>query len=493
MRTGPETMTIEDRPRRILIVGGGIAGLTAAYRLGQARRRGLPVDELLLEAGDRLGGVIRTDQAEGCVIEAGPDSFLREKPAAAALVRELGLGDSLMGSNDAGGRRTCILRRGRLEPLPDGMMLMVPARLAPVLKSPLIPWCSKWTIVREWLTGRAPGGPPSGEDESVSSFVTRHFGAGMLGTIVEPLLAGVYGGDSSQLSARSVLGRFEDMERRHGSLIRAARAMRNKTAVSASPEPIFITLGEGLGSLVAALAREIEPERVELGRRVARIERAGSDAEAPGYRLMLEDGSVREADRVILATPAWASAALVEPLDAELGDELAAIPYSSAVLVALVYPGAVRSRLPQGFGFLVPRAEGRRLLACTFVHQKFQHRAPPDRALVRCFLGGARDTQVMADDDAVLRTVREELDSILGVRDEPLFARVYRWPRSMAQYMVGHDRRMEIIREHLQRLPGIYLAGNAYSGIGIPDVIRTGEAAAREGTGDLVPKRVEVR
>lgn len=486
-------MILQDRARRIVVVGGGIAGLAAAHQLGQARRRGLPIDELLLETGDRLGGVVRTDRAEGCIIEAGPDSFLREKPEAAALARELGLGDSLIGSNDAG-RRTYILQRGRLQPLPEAMMLMAPARVGPVLRSPLIPWGSKWTMLREWLTGCAPGGDAPADDESVSSFVTRHFGSGMLENIVEPLLAGVYGGDAAEMSARSVLGRFREMEKKHGSLIRAARAVRSARANSGERGPIFMTLREGLGSLVAAISREIEPERVEFRRKAVRVERAAGDADAPGYRVVLEDGSSREADRVILALPAWASAALLAPLDPPLGEHLAAIPYRSAVLVALVYPESVRSRLPQGFGFLVPRSEGRRLLACTFVHQKFEHRAPADRALLRCFLSGADDAQLLTTgDDTILRTVRQELDSILGLRDEPLFARVYRWPRSMAQYVVGHHRRLEAIRERLLHLHGIHLAGNAYSGIGIPDAIRTGQTASREATADLVPESVEVR
>ncbi len=471
---------LQSQRRRILIVGGGIAGLAAAYRLSQARRRGLPVDEFLLESSDRLGGVIRTDRAEGCIIEAGPDSFLREKPEAAALARELGLADELIGSNDAG-RRTYILHRRRLQPFPESMILMAPARVGPVLRSPLISWSSKWTMLREWLTGRAPGGDPPADDESVSSFVARHFGGGMLETIVEPLLAGVYGGDAAEMSARSVLGRFCDMETKHGSLIRAARVFRTRMESSGERGSIFMTLREGLGSLVAALAREIEPERVELQRHAVRMERAVSDPGVPRYRVALEDGSSREADGVILALPAWASAELLGSLDPVLSEHLAAIPYRSAVLVALVYPESVRARLPQGFGFLVPRAEGRRLLACTFVHQKFQNRAPANRALLRCFLGGADDAEVLAaGDDAVMRIVREELAAILGLHDEPLFARVYRWPRSMAQYVVGHHRRMLAIQERLQHLAGICLAGNGYSGIGISDAIRTGETAARE-------------
>ena len=476
-------MMPDDGSCRIVVVGGGMAGLAAAYRLGQARRHGAPIDECLIEASDRLGGVVQTDRAEGCVIEAGPDSFLTEKPEAAALARELGLGDSLIGSNDAG-RRTYILHRGRLRPLPDGLLLMVPSRLWPVLTTPLIPLSSKMAIVRESLMGRAPGGPAPNGDESVASFIARHFGRGMLDNITEPLLAGVYGGDPARLSVRSVLGRFRDLEAKYGSLTRAGLALRKQ--MTGARRPIFTSLADGLGSLVEALAGRIGSDRVELQRRVIRVEEPGLSHDGPRYRLMFEDGSSREADVVMLAIPAWAAAKLLADLDNSLSAVLTDIPYNSAVTVALVYDGAVRARLPQGFGFLVPRVERRRLLACTFVHAKFDHRAPADRAFLRCFLGGSRDSAILeASDDEILRVVRDELAAILGIRDQPLVSRICRWRDAMAQYEVGHANRLALIAARLREHPGLYLAGNAYSGIGISDVIRTGELAAREAIAHL--------
>jgi protoporphyrinogen/coproporphyrinogen III oxidase len=477
-----------DEIRRIVVVGGGIAGLAAAYRLGQARRQGAPVDEYLIEAGDRLGGVIRTELVDGCVIEAGPDSFLREKPEAAALARELGLGDSLMGSNDAW-RRTYILHQGRLERLPEGLMLLAPARLGPVLNTPLLPVTGKIAILREWLTGRAPGGPPPEADESIASFIGRHFGPGMLENIAEPLLAGVYGGDSASLSVRSVLSRFVEMEKKYGSLTRAAMAAKRRGSPNVAS--IFMTLRCGLGSLVESLAGEIGTDRVEFGRRAVSVE-IGSRAERR-YRICFEDGSSREADSVILALPAWASASLLRNLDPELSEQLNAIPYSSAVTVAMAYDGQVRSRLPQGFGFLVPRAENRRLLACTFVHAKFDDRTPDDRALLRCFLGGSRDLEILeASDEQILSAIREELRSILGIDSSPLFFRIYRWPRAMAQYVVGHGERLRVIAGRLREHPGLHLAGNAYTGIGISDAIRTGEAAVRQALDCLAPAAGQV-
>jgi protoporphyrinogen/coproporphyrinogen III oxidase len=465
---------------RIVIVGGGMAGLAAAYRLGEARLAGAPIDECLLEAGDRLGGVVHTEHIDGCVIEAGPDSFLSEKPEAAALARELGLGEALIGSNDAE-RRTYILHRGRLEPLPDGFMLMVPTRILPVLTSPLIPFSGKLMMAREWLSGRAPGGPPPPGDESVAGFIRRHFGNGVLENIAEPLLAGVYGGASADLSASAVFARFRAMEQQRGSLVRAALSSRARMRGRAAP-PIFTTLRDGLASLVDALAARIEPARLQLRTCVESVDVLDeSPASGRCYRIACAGGSVREAHSVILALPAWASANLLAGIDSRLAAELATIPYNSALTVALAYDGHVRARLPRGFGFLVPRAEKRRLLACTFVHAKFDHRAPPGRALLRCFLGGGRDAAVLElDDGEVVRTARHELRSILGLHEEPLFSRVHRWPRAMAQYTVGHPERTRLIAERLRRHPGLHLAGNAFSGIGVPDVVRTGELAARE-------------
>ena len=468
-------MLSTESTRRIVVVGGGISGLAAAYRLGQARREGVPIDEILVEAGDRVGGVIRTDRVSGCVIEAGPDSFLREKPEAASLAREIGLGPDLIGSNDST-RRTYILHKGRLEPFPEGLMLMVPTRVWPVVTTPLIPLASKLTMAREWLSGRAPGGPAPAGDESVQEFITRHFGRGMLDQVTEPLLAGVYGGDPTELSARSVLARFCQMEAEHGSLTRGALAIRKKMR-KAGQSPIFVTLRDGLGSMVERLRGEIGKDRIELRRRVRRV---AAEPENRRYRIVFDDESSTEAEGVVLALPAWASAEVLTDLDSALAAQLEAIPYNSAVTVALGYKDEVRQKLPRGFGFLVPRTEKRSLLACTFMHAKFENRAPTNRAFLRCFLGGSRQPEILeASDDEVIRTVRSELRSILGLTDEPLFSRIYCWPCAMAQYTVGHAERVRAIRERLSQHAGLYLAGNYFEGIGVSDAIRTGQAAAR--------------
>ena len=471
-------------PQRVAILGGGITGLAAAYDLARARQSGAPVEELLFERGERLGGTIFTERVNGFVVEGGPDSFLSEKPEAAALCRELGLGDSLIGSNDAE-RRTYILQRDRLVPLPEGLMLLVPTRLWPLLTTPLLPLASKVSVVTEWFTS-APPDTREDADESVASFVRRHFGDAMVENIADPLLAGVFGGDSERLSVRSALPRFVAMEREHGSLTRAALKIRKqrRTAAAAAPS-LFTTLKEGLGRMVEALTGHLDRARLHLGQRVVAIERAapkpaGTGRAAQGgapYTIRSDDGGVHQADAVILALPTYECARLVSPLDSALAETLAAIPYSSALTVSLGYDAPVS--LPPGFGFLAPRAAKRRLIACTFVHQKFRHRAPEGCALVRCFLGGTRDPGALdLTDDQITGLVRQELRSILRLSAEPRFVRVYRWPSSMPQYVLGHEERVAAMRARLASHPGLFLAGNAYSGVGLSDCIRTGRDAA---------------
>jgi oxygen-dependent protoporphyrinogen oxidase len=470
--------------RRIAVLGGGISGLTAAYTLARARQSGSPIEEFLVEASSRLGGVVQTERLGEFVLEAGPDSFLSEKPEAAALCRELGLGDSLIGSNDAR-RRTYILHRGKLVPLPDGLMLMVPTRMWPLVTTSLIPFGSKLSMARE-LFMPAPDRDVNA-DESVASFVSRHFGSAMLENIADPLLSGVYGGDSELLSARSVLNRFWQMEEEYGSLARGIRAARRKRLEAAgknpnsgppSASPLFTTLKNGLGQMTEALSKELDHDRVFTGRRIDAIEKEQANFESL-YRIRCEGGASHTAHAVVLAMPAFECSRLLAGLDASLGESLRSIPYSSAMTVALGYDARVASRLPAGFGFLVPRKEHRRLLACTFVHNKFDHRAPTGQALLRCFLGGARDGDVLKlSDDAVLALVQQELRAVLNLSAEPLFYRIHRWPSSMAQYNVGHAEILARIETRLKNHPTLALAGNAYSGIGISDCVRTGRAAA---------------
>jgi oxygen-dependent protoporphyrinogen oxidase len=460
-------------PQRIAVIGGGISGLVAAYELARARRAGAAVEEYLLEAGPRLGGALRSERVSGCLVEAGADSFLTEKREAAESCRELGLTDELMGSNDAD-RRTWILHRGRLEPLPDGLEFFVPARPTSVLSTRLLSAGDKLALVAELFQR-----PKRLPEESVAALVRRHFGAGLLDTIVEPLLAAVYGGDPQELSARATLPRLVQMEETTGSLIRALR--RNRRPAAAERPPLFTTLRNGLDSLAAAAASQLEPARVRCRQRVEAVSpRAGG-----GFELRGAGETLLSVDAVVLAIAAHEAARLLAPLDPSLAQHLGGIPYSSSLIVAVGYDAPLT--VPPGFGFLVPEKEGLRLRACTFVGQKFPQRVPPGRALFRCFYGGVRDEAALElTDEEAAALVQTDLRRVLRLEVEPLFVRVYRWPRAIAQYTLGHLDRVAAIRSRVQALRGLFLCGNYFDGIGIADCVRSGRAAATDCLENLV-------
>jgi oxygen-dependent protoporphyrinogen oxidase len=479
---------------RTAIIGGGIAGLAAAYELEQARASGAAVEYTLFEARERLGGSLSSEIVDGAVLERGPDSFLSEKPVAAQLCRELGLEGELLPSNDAA-RKTWVVVRNRLIPLPDGLMFLVPTKLIPTALTRLFSLKTKVRMGLELLLPPRPSGLP---DEAVAALVERHFGREAVDRLADPLLSGIFGGDAAQLSARTVLPRLVEMESEYGSLTRGMLAAHRKMRARASEaakkngggqagtsstptaRSIFTTLRGGLQQLVDALAARLDPESVRLATPVTGIEKT-----AEGWRV--EAGGVCEAyDSVIMASPAWAAGALLGAVDAVLGEELSAIPYSSSITVNLIYDEVRLGRLPDGFGFLVPASEGRAMLACTFVHRKFLGRTPPGKAVLRAFLGGMNNEALLAEtDEALVAAVRRELAAILGegivgLAMEPEHAQVSRWRRAMAQYAVGHQERMARVAARVAALPGLRLAGNAYDGIGIPDCIRLGRKAAKE-------------
>ena len=482
-----------ERTMRTAIIGGGIAGLAAAYELERARAGGAEVEYTLFEASPRLGGVLSSEIVNGAVLEYGPDSFLSEKHAGAELCRELGLGDQLVASNDAE-RKTYVVVRNRLVPLPDGLMFLVPTKLIPTATTRLF---SLGTKIRMGLELLHPP-RPNEQDESVAALVERHFGPEAVDRLADPLLSGIFGGDATQLSARTVLPKLVEMESKYGSLTRgmlaAHKQMRAKLAAQQqnsgapsgrpearrSPRGIFTSLRGGMQQLVDAIEATLEPNWIRRSTAVDALQRAGS-----AWRVTA-GGATESYDAVIMASPAWTASKLLREVDDALSAELAAIPYSSSITVNLLYDEDQLGDLPDGFGFLVPASEGRAMLACTFVHRKFLGRTPTGKVVLRAFLGGMKNETLMAEsDDALVAAVRRELTQILGEQVVPRDARpehtqVSRWRRAMAQYAVGHQDRIGKIEELVAELPGLRLAGNAYDGIGIPDCIRLGRQAARE-------------
>jgi len=480
------------QPMRTAIIGGGIAGLAAAYELEKARAGGAEVEYTLFESRDRLGGSLSSEIVDGTVLERGPDSFLTEKPAGAELCRELGLGDQLTPSNDAE-RKTYILVKNRMVALPDGLMFLVPTKLIPTALTPLFSIGTKIKMGLELLHPPRPTGLP---DESVAALVARHFGQEAVDRLADPLLSGIYGGDASQLSARTVLPKLVEMESEYGSLTRGmlaahqkmvAKARENAEKHRSGGDPgtgvgagrprrtIFTTLKDGLQQLVDAIEAKLKPGWVRLGTPVTALEKT-----AAGWTV--QAGGVRESyDAVIVCSPAWAASTLLSGVDQTLSEGLAGIPYSSSITLNLVYDEQKLPELADGFGFLVPASEGRAMLACTFVHRKFLGRTAPGKAVLRAFLGGMKNEALLSEPDEVLvETARREFREILGITAEPEHVQVSRWKRAMAQYAVGHQERVRGIQERVGALPGLKLAGNAYDGIGIPDCIRLGRKAAQE-------------
>jgi oxygen-dependent protoporphyrinogen oxidase len=458
--------------KRVAIIGGGISGLSAAFHLEKSRAAGADLSYTLYESGKRLGGSMHSTRVDGCLVEAGPDSFLTEKPWALSLCQELGIDDQVIGSNDAQ-RKTYIVVKNRLIAMPDGLMFMVPTKLAPTALSPLFSWKTKIRMAQELLHPPRP----MQNDETVGELVERHFGAEVVDRLADPLLSGVYGGDANRLSARAVLPRFVEMEEKYGSLSRAMLAAHNKMKAMAGkqpPRPLFSSLRDGMQQMVDAVSARLNHAALRKNARVRGIYR-----EDEQWRVAIDLGSSELFDAVILATPANVAGELLESVDRELADDLLGITYSSSVTVTLGYHMDQLKHLPPGFGFLVPRSEGTRMLACTFVHNKFPHRAPADKGILRCFLGGARDEAVLnLTDDEILETVRAELKKIVKLEARPMFARVYRWRGAMAQYESGHIARVERIENQVKEIPGLALAGNAFHGIGVPDCIREGMNAA---------------
>ena len=475
----------QSKPERVVVIGGGLSGLTAAYRIVErAQKARRPVEVLVLEAKDRTGGAIWTNRIQGFTVEGGPDSFITNKPWAVDLCRDLGLTDQLIGT-DAQHRRSFVVRAGCVHPVPEGFVLMAPNRLLPMLTTPILSFRGKLRMLLDLVI------PAKGDegDESLASFVKRRLGREALERLVQPLVGGIYTADPNELSVKATLPQFLTMEREQGGLIRGAihqaRLARGaeKTA-SGARYGMFVTLAEGMDTLPKAIVAALPPGSVRTKTAVRRVSR---NLPSSPWLVELLDGPPIEANVVVLATEAHASARLLDTVDPDLALQLRAIPYASSAIVNIAYPRDQVSHPLDGFGVVVPAIEKRAILAVSFLSVKFPRRAPSGTVLLRVFLGGATQPEFFDRDDEALTTiVRSELHDLLGVRGEPLFADVARHPRAMPQYTVGHIDRVEEIRRKAAKHSRLILAGNAYEGVGIPDTIRASENAAEAAFAALI-------
>jgi len=459
---------------RLVVIGGGIAGLSAAHRaVERARERGQRLELTVLEAADRLGGIIQTERRDGFLVECGPDSFISDKPWALDLCRRLGIEDRLIGTSDRF-RTAFVAFGGRLHPLPAGFQLMAPTRLSSLLRSSLFSWRGKLRMAMDLVLPR--GGD---SDESLGAFVRRRLGREALARVAQPLIGGIYTADPESLSLAATMPRFLEMEREHRSVILAMRrAARRAAAATAGTSgarwSLFVTFKDGMEELVQALAGRLPPGAVRLKERVTALERQGA-----GWRVATDGGSVLDAEGVILATESYQAARLLHHADPGLGHLLEDIPYASSATVTLAYRREAIRHTLDGFGFVVPQVERRPVIAGTFSSVKYPGRAPEGHVLLRVFVGGAlNESAVAADDAALVAAARGELAALLGAEGAPVFTRVNRYVKAMPQYQVGHLTRVDAIESAARRLPGLALAGAAYRGVGIADCIHSGEEAA---------------
>jgi len=509
---------------RIIVIGGGITGLSAAHRLVELRlEKNLPLEVLLLEGSRQLGGAIATRHLNGFLIEEGPDSFITTKPWALALCKRIGLDSHLIPTNEAH-RSTYVVHRGRLLPIPEGFLMLAPTQFLPFVTSPLFSWRGKLRMALDLVLPRAP----RQDDESLASFVSRRLGREALERVAQPLISGIYTADPEKLSLRATIPSFLEMEEKHGSIIKAMllerRAKnRGQNKESGARYSIFVSFKEGMQTLVDALVARLTKDEVfraqyslnrsvvqkeikrtgngnktvQLNQRVKHVVRSFDSAQDShqalmangGWRVFTEDGTWLDADGIIFATPAYQTAALVEGFDKSLAPELRKIEYASSVVINLAYRREDISHPLDGFGFVVPMVEKLTIIACSFSSVKFPGRAPQGSVLLRCFIGGAINPQAYElEDSELINAAHKEICNLLGIKAHPLFALVHRHPQSMPQYPVGHLEHIAQINAKVSKYHGIAIAGNAYAGVGIPDCVRSGEEAAEAILNQLLVK-----
>lgn len=490
LKESPLELQVDDRCQmstngktvpKIVVVGGGISGLAAAHRLlEQSQALQVRLDVHLLEGDSRLGGVIQTVEQDGLLLEAGPDSFISEKPWGLALCRRIGLAGRLIGTGETH-RRSFIVSQGKLLPIPEGFYLLAPTQIWPFISTPIFSWAGKLRMAADLFLPRRDG-TEAADDESLASFVRRRLGREALERVAQPLVSGIYTANPEELSLRATMPRFLEMELQYRSIIlgmlrQRRKALQAKQIHASGPRyGLFVSLDRGMETLVDELEARLPKESIHLDCKVERLE---WETTRKNWTLRLRNGPVLTADAVILTLAAYESARIIEMENRELADNLKKIPYASTATLNLAYRQQDIPHPMDGFGFVVPFIEGRQLLACTFSHIKFEGRAPKGLALLRAFMGGALQPEAFEmEDGEMLRVIRHNLRELLGIKEAPILSRIERHPQAMAQYRVGHLGLVKRIESLSTAHTTLQIAGNGITGIGIPDCIHRSEVCA---------------
>ena len=458
--------------KHAIVIGGGITGLAACYRLQrEAAARDIPLDITLLEAGGRVGGVIQTEHRDGFLIEHGPDAFISTKPAAKALCEEIGIADQFIGTNPKV-RRSFVIRNGTLHPVPEGFYMMAPGAFKPFLKTPLFSWRGKLRMALDLFIPRRG----RDTDEAVAHFVRRRLGTEAFTRMAQPMIGGIYTSDAENLSLQATFPRFLEMEKAHGSIIKALRAQRKQAAqtsrdTSGPRYSLFLSFKSGMQTLIDTLTQAVSSS-IRLDAKVEHIQQA---SDANRWHVSLANGEMLNAELLCIALPALQAAALIENIPSPLAVKLKTIPYASSATVNLAFHRKDVTHPLDGMGFVVPATENLSLIGCSFSSVKFESRAPADHVLLRAFVGEPTSKKTETE---LIELCQADLTPLLGLKNAPQFAIVSKHSQAMAQYQVGHQDVVSSIEQFTSELRGLALAGNGYHGVGIPDCIQSGEAAA---------------
>jgi oxygen-dependent protoporphyrinogen oxidase len=462
--------------KKIIVIGGGITGLSAAHRIIEIQKENnLDLEILLIEKSDKLGGAISTVKKDGYLIEEGPDMFFTKRPWALSLSKRLGLDKELIETNEKK-RGTYVLWGKKLIPVPEGFLMLAPSKILPFLKTPLFSWRGKLRMLMDLFIAKKEI-----SDESLASFVRRRFGNEALERIAQPMIGGVYTADPEKLSLRATMPQFIELEEKYGSVIKGMSYNREENeGDSGARYSQFLSFKNGMGTLTDAIESKLPKGTLSLGETVT-----GITSSNPGWKIQTQNTTI-DASAVIITTPSYHAASLLQNIDPSLQSDLSSIEYASSAVIILAYKKEDISHDLNGFGFVVPEVEKSDLIACSFSSVKFKGRAPQGYVLLRAFVGGALHPGICElEDSVIIKKAEKELSRILGIKSAPEFTIIKRYPDAMPQYHVGHMELIERIKEKMNRHQGLEIAGNAYSGVGIPDCVHSGEQAAEAILKDL--------